>query len=426
MDDERALQERIRYEGAIEPAGPTIDNPRQGRIVYFLHIPKTAGTSIASAVSRLYRPEDVETAAENVGVALIEQFDRTRPLGGFAYGHPEPNVLNARCDRLDVMTFLRNPRDQAVSNFLHMLAGPDNPGFDEASVFGFSSFMRQNWQFSVFQTIALAGSLAGEPISSPKDVERLLGGVLDLLEDIWFVGVVEKMDESGLVLSSALSAEIALQIPVMNAARARRAADLRVEDLTHRYDELRSDPHLSYLMAIENAVYLKANDVLMRRLNSLSVADLPKRQVSIYSAKFTRIPVPHISSPFANLHGTHQSFILKNVCEYLIYGPYEKLKKGVYGAEFLIEISQDIEFNERGGMLEVEVARDMDNILASYRITNFKASKYCSVLLKFEVDDEEGIIEYRILSNNARTGCLVFYGVNLYVEEAIPQAPANA
>ena len=104
-------------------------------MTYFLHIPKTAGSSLRQVVEANYRPDELEVIgvhwtnwlrSEQVRERLRGKPNIKALHGHFAFGlHEdlgEPSAEEAR-----YVTFLRRPRARVVSGYFHLRRHPKNP-----------------------------------------------------------------------------------------------------------------------------------------------------------------------------------------------------------------------------------------------------------------------------------------------------------
>jgi hypothetical protein len=106
----------------------------------------------------------------------------------FAHGHAQHEVMSHLMGQVRAVTFLRDPPAQAVSNYLHVARDLDNPLSCAAINLGFTRFLTTYWQSAVYQVNALGVSITPEPAPFPEDLERRVGDVFALLDQMFFVG----------------------------------------------------------------------------------------------------------------------------------------------------------------------------------------------------------------------------------------------
>ena len=89
---------------------------------YFLHIPKTAGTSFMDVLDRQFEPGEIHPAKLWHALLLSEpgSIDKARLFRGHFY-----NLLEEFVGRpLTTITFLRHPIDRALSHYAHIMREP--------------------------------------------------------------------------------------------------------------------------------------------------------------------------------------------------------------------------------------------------------------------------------------------------------------
>ena len=195
----------------------------EGKNIFYLHIPKTAGSAINKLFVSGYGDDKALTHIESKD--LFGKKESKKEVSGYKYlsGHiPYPRVqLNIDLCRWASICTFRRPEEQLASHFswVRLLAEPgheDRLGQHTASIRKIVSYMKDvdlsspdqiagliEWlegnKFYLFhnaQTRYLCGGNAGRGIE-PK----LLHMALDNLDAIDFVGIVERMDEFILMLA---------------------------------------------------------------------------------------------------------------------------------------------------------------------------------------------------------------------------------
>ena len=159
--------------------------------------------------------------------------------------------------RAHLVTVLRLPENQAISNYLHVRRHPELPLYDAAQKMNFSDFMRENWQYLVFQGIALDVVQSATPVDTPETFFRRLPATRALLNSIDFVGCLENMGGLLARLASAFGWDSS-GLPVHLNAAPPLDLDCNLIGLREAYRALSRDPYLAPLVAAEQSIYLQA------------------------------------------------------------------------------------------------------------------------------------------------------------------------
>ena len=227
----------------------------------FLHIPKTAGTSLTQALLGLYSWTHVLSQHGNIDFTVLEAYRR------LPKGHDRGSVLvhghagHASFDTLAnavTLTVIRDPVEHAISNYLYVRREPDTPLHGQANTLPFDQFLRLIWQFIVFQSISLDVMVSTTPTHSIEDFHHRAEGLPALLERIDLVGVTESLQ----TLLDALARRLAVVPPL--APNQHRADEFGVTEadravLRAQYHQLADDPKLAPLFAAEQALYEAAS-----------------------------------------------------------------------------------------------------------------------------------------------------------------------
>lgn len=198
----------------------------RGRQLCFLHIGKTAGTSVQHALFEMMHGAAIlhESLPKFDTVSAAEIAINDLVIGHFGYQH----VVKMRADRF-LMTFLRDPIERVLSNYFFLrtdsqISRYSEPAINAARALTLSEFLRCE-EPSVrmftenFQAKALAFDVRPEHQSAIADLHREAAGNLSTFD---FVGVVEYFTESMFALSDLLGRE--LSIKNLNATAARSSA----------------------------------------------------------------------------------------------------------------------------------------------------------------------------------------------------------
>ncbi len=189
-----------------EIADPESAGIGDSRPFFFLHIPKTAGTSFLATLQNLFG----ESRTLRLAVETPDLDDRIADVAG-GRGDPEITCLNGHLP-LDVMapfidafrtfTILRNPIERVFSLYRFQRANPDIAAFDLPPDFSFEAFLNARHPAIYAQANnGMTRMLAGEHAFTNPDDDRfedpdrhpeLIGRALDFLESIDF-GLAEDM-----------------------------------------------------------------------------------------------------------------------------------------------------------------------------------------------------------------------------------------
>lgn len=98
------------------------------KALYFLHIPKTAGSSMRSLLDMRFAPEDVapvDTDTQNLPAYLLEEPQR---LNGYRFlrGHMGYSPVQYFSEKPDIVVFLRDPVERTLSHYGHILRQSDH------------------------------------------------------------------------------------------------------------------------------------------------------------------------------------------------------------------------------------------------------------------------------------------------------------
>lgn len=207
--------------------------------VVFLHIPKTAGTSLTHALLALRPWAHILTHDGNITPDMIDtcrSFSAEGQAGTFMHGHPLHGSLDALAGAM-TMRVVRDPEQQTVSNYLHIRRGPATPPHHDANALPFDIFLQRHWPLLVFQNISIDVANPRSPIGSQDEFFKRLAPIHEVLARIDFVGTTDNLQ-----------------------AFIDRIADLGVPHaeivaLRAVYRALVADPVLQRLHAAEQALY---------------------------------------------------------------------------------------------------------------------------------------------------------------------------
>lgn len=201
--------------------------------VFFLHIPKTAGTSVTKSLQAMF-PEDRTLSPQqmnNVRHHPVEVFEKARLL----CGHFTHDVYGRRLPRQPnfILTFLRDPIKHFVSTFFHLRVDPDfayttrltadrdlsHAVHTAVQTMEIENFVHHEYAdlFKNFQTRYLVRGLSSDYVGLTDD--ELLPVAKELLLQLPFFGLTESFAQSLELLATVMRQNKALDRFNSNAAR---------------------------------------------------------------------------------------------------------------------------------------------------------------------------------------------------------------
>jgi len=199
----------------------------------FIHIPKTAGTTFQTVLSRVYSQVSAcsvypcwDDAKEQI---LGHQWGAKLALmgGHFSYGlHATPDLQPLLMEKAHYITFLRDPVARVVSQFNHVVYGGDLAHSEIAAEYPtIEKFLEHPWARDL-----QAKFLLGFYYPIDDDLEAAVRAGKALLRDkIEVVGLTERFDESLILLAEAFGWDLPTYTSENRAED--RERKLRVEDL---------------------------------------------------------------------------------------------------------------------------------------------------------------------------------------------------
>lgn len=213
---------------ALHPALPSPDDSP----LVFLHVPKTAGTTLWLILRRQYSPAAVVRADGPAALAALPDAQRDGArvlLGHLPYGvHPFPRPPTC-------VTVLRDPLERTLSHYGHWLRSADRPA------------PLADWldagdpTIDNLQTRMLAGPEAVTLPFGQCDRAVFERAARNLTEGVALAGLTERFDETLLLLQRLLGWGLPCYVPENVGANRVRSADLppalrqRIHDMT-RWD----------------------------------------------------------------------------------------------------------------------------------------------------------------------------------------------
>jgi hypothetical protein len=209
------------------------DTYQPNDFVFFLHIPKTAGTSVTNALKAAFPEERTLTPYQmnNVRKHPREIYLQAELL----YGHFTHEVYGRRLPKQPdfIVTFLRKPLEHFISTFFHLKIDPTfayttrlTDDKERAEAFhaelndmDIEAFLEHpdSRLFDNFQTRYLVKGLTSDYDGFPD--EQLLPIAQRLLLDLPFFGLTERFDDSLSLLASTLGSALGLKSNRSNRSR---------------------------------------------------------------------------------------------------------------------------------------------------------------------------------------------------------------
>lgn len=202
--------------------------------VFFLHVPKTAGTAVRGFLENFYPASTVCNAW------FIDDFIKLTPTEMSSLrliaGHYPASVFNwiPQINRYKLITYLRDPIERTISHFYHLQfenTAALHPLAKDCSIDEFILNNNGIFDFANFQTRFLGGidldseyfqdrfnitdEMAAMQISGPK-IESIFERACENLECFDVIGIVEQMEKSLLLISSQLGLDSKIDMNYSN------------------------------------------------------------------------------------------------------------------------------------------------------------------------------------------------------------------
>ncbi len=206
---------------------------QRGDFVFFLHIPKTAGTSLTNSLKSAFDQKHSLTPEQ---MNNVRKYPQDIFLNAeFLYGHFTHDVYSKRLPKQPnyVLTFLREPVEHFISTYFHLKMDPsftytirltrDKQHAEEihsvVKNMAIEDFLesRHRSLFDNFQTRYLVRGLSST--YNDCDDEQLLPIAQRLLLNLPFFGLTDRFDDSLTLLESVMGIENKLQLLKANKSR---------------------------------------------------------------------------------------------------------------------------------------------------------------------------------------------------------------
>lgn len=204
-----------------------MEQANKNDLVFFMHIPKTAGTTLHRIIRQQYEEEHIFRAYIGVGAATLQehinslqlQLDRRSdqddqtPEIKLILGHVGFGLHEILGRDLTYITFLRHPIDRLISWYYHQQRIPSAKYYQECQSMGLQELITrvQPIQTDNHQTRFVAGDTLREKLGLPGttsygccDRQLLEQAKENLRKYFLVVGIQESFDDSLLLLQKSL------------------------------------------------------------------------------------------------------------------------------------------------------------------------------------------------------------------------------
>ena len=176
----------------------------------------------------------------------------------FIYGHPLTGAVRPLRGRARIITVLRDPCDQVISNYFWVRKDRRVPDHRAARQLDFREFIATHPYFAIFQTASLHLGIEERPIVRAEDLIDRLPAVFAYLEEMHAVALPAMSQQ----LFGRLMAEMDIQDPpVLPYRNKTRLSVAHRAQLREQFADLQSIPALSPLFVAERAVYERARSL---------------------------------------------------------------------------------------------------------------------------------------------------------------------
>lgn len=261
---------RLRHEQLLQWLNPNggADEPL-GEPLCFHHIAKTGGTSLVRGIRAVTPARLCLTEGGNLSAGFVDAL----VAGGlrsrqFIHGHPLTGAMRRLRGQARIVTMLREPCDQVISNYFWLRKDSRVPDHRAARQLGFREFVETHPYFAIFQTASLHVGIEERPIARAEDLIDRLPAIFAYLDEMHAVALPSMSQQ----LFGRLMAEMNIRnppaLPYRN--KTRLSAERRAEH-REQFADLQTRPDLAPLFAAERAVYDRAR-VLAARSRTIACA----------------------------------------------------------------------------------------------------------------------------------------------------------
>ena len=184
------------------------------QLIIFLHIPKTAGTSLRDIIERNFDEKAIFTIDGKNPRESIKLFNSLKSADKASFslvqGHGEFGAIKDLPQKqIKYITFVRNPVERVLSYYSYILSDSfKRPQAEVAESMSLKKYLisKCDWQMNNHQTRMIAGNVPPEYGACNEEVlERAKNNIISHFH---FVGIAERFDESILTMSKFLGWKI--------------------------------------------------------------------------------------------------------------------------------------------------------------------------------------------------------------------------
>ncbi len=270
-------------------ATPRALPPADNELLFFLHVPKTAGISLTAILDAHFAPgavlevQDWRDAERLIGQMSVVELARVRCVRGHHWFGPGDRAIHDRLaiDPL-VLTVLRDPVARTVSAYQHVMRWDEHwlrewLGLAEGETMPMHDFVEHplvQGEIANLQTRLIAGRIPGNPPQLdmdsgdgvPLEEGELLAAAKARLDSFVWVGLTERMEESVRLLTTMMGWEAVEELPTLNVNPV-PSAQLEVPEETRAAILQRT--------ALDSELYAHAGQLLDRALDAHLPAKAP-------------------------------------------------------------------------------------------------------------------------------------------------------
>jgi hypothetical protein len=235
-----------------------------GQPLFFHHVAKTGGTSLIRGLRAVTSARLCMTERGNLSMEFVNALlARGLRSGQFIYGHPLTGAARPLRGRARIVTVLRDPCDQVISNYFWLRKDRRVPDHTAARQLGFREFIASHPYFAIFQTASLHVGIEERPLARTEDLIDRLPAIFAYLDEMHAVATPSMSDE----LFGRLTVEMNVADPPGLPRRNKtRLSPARRDELREQFAELQRRSDLAPLFEAERAVYDHVRSLANRTL----------------------------------------------------------------------------------------------------------------------------------------------------------------